>query len=69
MGSCEHVDIGPGPRMPLLYGSAPTEVCIRCGMWRDARRPRSSYPYPKALRDWRPAKELLTDIARGDDRE
>lgn len=24
----------PGPRIPLVHGSSPTEVCAGCGQWR-----------------------------------
>jgi len=31
---CEHEETKEGPRSPLRYGSAPTEVCAHCGQWR-----------------------------------
>lgn len=37
-GSCKHKPNarGPGPRIPRVYGTGPTEVCGDCGMWRTA---------------------------------
>jgi hypothetical protein len=61
---CEHVDIGPGPRMPLLYGSAPTEVCAKCGMWRDARRPRDSFQYPEGAARLAPRRRTAESPSR-----
>lgn len=31
---CQHDNTEPGPRCPLRWGSAPTEVCKDCGMYR-----------------------------------
>lgn len=61
---CKHEDVGSGPRLPLLYGSAATAVCKRCGVWRDARGPAPQYK--PAIR-WRAASELLIAIATRDD--
>lgn len=46
---CPHEWVNDGPRIPLRYGSAPTEVCTDCGAWRDIRPPVGA---------WRPAAEL-----------
>jgi len=27
-----------GPRVPLRWGSACTQICVRCGMWREDMR-------------------------------
>jgi len=32
-------NIIPGPRIRLRYGSAATEICTRCRVWRDTRVP------------------------------
>lgn len=62
---CKHEHVGRGPRLPLVYGSAPTEVCLACGVWRDSRE---HVAYRPAIK-WRQAAELLIDIARGWDDE
>jgi hypothetical protein len=31
---CEHKEVVEGPRLPLRYGSAATEVCQACGFYR-----------------------------------
>lgn len=64
---CRHAELGDGPRMPLQYGSAPTEVCKACGMWRDARN--VGEHYRRSAKGFRPAAELLIDIATRDDDE
>lgn len=33
-GGCLHDIFEDGPRVPLAYGSAPTDVCVMCGAWR-----------------------------------
>lgn len=33
-GACLHDVFEDGPRVPLRYGSAPTDVCVMCGAWR-----------------------------------
>lgn len=33
-GECSHYQTTDGPRVPLRWGSAPTEVCKLCGCWR-----------------------------------
>jgi hypothetical protein len=40
-GKCSHPkeQRGPGPRIPLRYGSAATEVCSACGGYRQTRIP------------------------------
>lgn len=32
--ACPHQDREEGPRVPLRWGSAPTEVCRQCGAYR-----------------------------------
>jgi hypothetical protein len=58
---CKHGDLGEGPRMPLMHGSAKTEVCKGCGVWRDARN--VGEHYRRSAKGFRPAAELLIDIA------
>lgn len=60
---CKHTDLGEGPRLPLQHGSAPTEVCKDCGMWRDSRN--VGEHHRRSGKGFRPAAELLIDIARG----
>lgn len=31
---CAHDRVLTGPRIPLRWGTAPTEVCSDCGAWR-----------------------------------
>lgn len=31
---CRHEERRAGPRVPLQYGSSPTEICCACGMYR-----------------------------------
>lgn len=59
--SCKHAELGEGPRMPLLYGSAATEICKACGAWRDTRD--VGEHYRRSGKGFRPAAELLIDIA------
>jgi hypothetical protein len=56
--TCLHPAVNDGPRIPLRWGSAATEVCSRCAMWRQTR-----------VRDdlWQPPEELARCFA--DDEE
>ena len=46
---CTHLRRDPGPRrMPLVHGSAATDVCRDCGAWRY---------YLHGWSEWRPASE------------
>lgn len=58
---CSHKrgDIGPGPRIPRVYGDGPTEICGRCGMWRTAWET----PGP-----WRDEATLLEAMAEDESR-
>jgi len=47
------------PRLPLLYGSARVEICPKCGAWRRVDVALGSVQFR-----WRPAAELLIDLAR-----
>lgn len=63
MSDCTHDIVGEGPRLPLQHGSAPTEVCMRCGVWRDARE---EVRYRPAIK-WREPRYLLIAIATVND--
>lgn len=55
--SCRHPSkhVSPnGPRMPMRYGSAATDVCLECGAWRTDCHGKGK---------WRPAAMLLIKIA------
>lgn len=62
-GYCAHESLGEGPRLPLNYGTAPTEVCKSCGAWRDARN--VGEHHRRSGLGFRPPAELLIKIARG----
>lgn len=35
MGECKHDDLlVPGPRVDMRWGTAPTQICAKCGAWR-----------------------------------
>jgi hypothetical protein len=53
-GKCAVHETTDGPRLPMLHGSCPTEVCIDCGMWR------RTLHYKGA---WQPADTLQTAVA------
>lgn len=36
--ACLHDIFEDGPRVPLVYGSAPTDVCVMCDAWRMSDR-------------------------------
>jgi hypothetical protein len=47
---CQHAATHEGPRCPLRYGSAATEVCDSCGYWRTMHHmpgPWESPPIPQ----------------------
>jgi hypothetical protein len=48
-GECTHYSTETGPRVPLRYGSAPTQVCRLCGSWRTVHH---------VMGLWRPAHTL-----------
>ena len=31
---CEHLTTCEGPRLPRLYGTSPSEICVECGAYR-----------------------------------
>ncbi len=33
---CRHRKKNPGPRVPAVYGTFPTVVCVACGAWKIA---------------------------------
>lgn len=56
--NCVHPEyaLAPGDRVPLLYGSAPTEHCSLCGSFRIVHdESRSS---KNSLSNWKPASAL-----------
>lgn len=34
--TCGHTFPVPGPTIPRVYGTGPTECCLACGAWRPA---------------------------------
>lgn len=46
---CRHILAQEGPRIPLVYGSSPTQVCVECGAWRMTLH---------TIGPWRPSTEL-----------
>lgn len=62
MSECKHRDAalsGSLPLLPLLHGSARVEICPQCGAWR-----RVDVAHDSVQFRWRPAAELLIDLAR-----
>lgn len=57
---CEHLPVWrrPGPRIPRVYGTGPTEVCS-CGAWRPAWNPAGA---------WRPADTLAAAMEPDEER-
>jgi hypothetical protein len=49
--ACKHPIVTDGPRIPLLYGSAATLVCTRCGSYRRSGDER-----------WLPKEQLEDDL-------
>jgi hypothetical protein len=43
---CKHENVSEGPRCPLRYGSAPTQVCDLCGWWRTNLHAPSQWQQP-----------------------
>lgn len=59
LAGCKHKRRSDGPRLPLRWGSAPTEVCKDCGCWRST----FGHGRPSA---WEP-KSTLARALRADD--
>lgn len=58
MARHKHVEVGPGPIIPRVYGSGPTALCA-CGAWRPAWNPNAP---------WNPASTLAEAMEPDDER-
>jgi len=65
--TCSHAHLIDGPRIPLRWGSAASDVCKDCGVFRHRPPPDMRYPEHSWLYRWRPADELVEATAEDDE--